>query len=114
MANFKLPLRLQWIIYSMQNSLKRSNMPNQIQRVTDDPSSLPEYQRQVEFLRVNQIGKPYDCFQCRSFDIEIDSCCTPYTELYCGDKRRDRMCPGFNPPKNGKFEFVVKSVDNLV
>jgi len=46
--------------------------------------------------------------------LEMDGCPTPYLELYGMVKRGDRMCPGFDPPEKGKFEFVVRSVDDLV
>jgi hypothetical protein len=114
MKQNKLTLRLGWMIYSIQNCLKKSGMPKQLEQVADDPSSLPEYQRQVRFLEKYKIDKPYDCFQCRKFDIEIDNCLTKYADIYCGDKRRDRMCPGFDPPETGKFGFGVHSVDDLL
>jgi len=111
---FKLPLRLQWLIYNLQHYFKMPKMPHQLDRVAEDPRSLPSYQRQVAFLKENGINKPYDCLQCRSFDLEMDGCPTPYLELYGMVKRGDRMCPGFDPPEKGKFEFVVRSVDDLV
>ncbi len=111
MKHIKFPLELRWIGYAIQHSFKRSCMPKQLTAVADDPSSLPEYQRQVRFLKENHIEEPYECFQCRSFDTEIDGCRTPYEKLYCGVQRRDRMCPGFDPPENGKFGFVVSEVN---
>ena len=84
-------------------------MPQQVDRVIDDPTKIPDYERKLEFLESMNIDKPYDCFQCTLFDMEFDGCYTPYIELYCSNIRGDRMCPGFEPPKEGRFEFVLRS-----
>ena len=110
----KIPLVLEWMLLRLRNYVKTSCAPRQLKKVADDPRELPEYQRQVEFLRENGISLPYECIQCREFDLETDRCFTEYMELYCGNKRGDRMCPGFNPPEEGRFEMVITSVEDLV
>ncbi len=95
--------RLQLIAWNIKNNIKLAFKPEQLEDVLSDVSSLPEYQRQVEFLKKYNIQKPYDCMQCERFDIELDSCNTKYSKVYGYSPKQDRMCPGFNPPKEGCF-----------
>lgn len=114
MKKIKFPM-LQLIGYQISNWFKLNTQPKQLEELVDDPSSLPEYQHQVKFLKENNINESYECFQCMSFDSELDGCNTPYEHLYCGKEDRiNRMCPGFNPPKEGKFVFDESELENFL
>ena len=56
--------------------------------------------------------KTYKCMNCREFDIETDVCNTEFAREYCF-RQQDNRCPGYNPPENGRFVFVVSGPINL-
>ena len=54
-------------------------------------------------------GEAYSCPNCQEFKWDLDGCFTEWMEMY-GYKKQPDMCPGYNPPKDGAFFLVAKSI----
>lgn len=98
------------LLLRLSSFIKSAQKPKQLVELAEDPRNDPRYQRQVAFLKENNIQEAYDCFQCQNFDFETDRCYTPCSELY-GRTKQEIMCPYFNPPTKGKYVSTISIVN---